>query len=127
LHNVYTNAVNHGFDAMAFVDELDLSRVGEIHVAGGMALGGFYLDAHSGAVADPVWALLEHVLPRCPNVGAVVFELFGSWFELVGETRVRADMRRLKRLWQQCHRPRPPSCVADAVSLRVAPELELAP
>ena len=109
LHNVYTNARNHGFDAMAFVDELDLSQVGEIHVAGGMMLGGFYLDAHSGAVADPVWALLERVLPRCPHVGAVVFELFGSWFEVVGEARVRADLRRLKRLWQQCQTARPAS------------------
>ncbi len=127
LHNVYTNAVNHGFDAMAFVDELDLAQVGEIHVAGGMELGGFYLDAHSGAVADPVWALLEHVLPRCPNVGTVVFELFGSWFELVGEARVRADMRRLKCLWQQCQSSRPRSCVAGTVSLRAEPELELAP
>lgn len=127
LHNVYTNAVNHGFDAMAFVDELDLTQVGEIHVAGGMTLGGFYLDAHSGAVADPVWALLEHVLPRCPNVGAVVFELFGSWFELVGEPRVRADMRRLKKLWQQCQHPRPPSRVADAASLCRAPEPEPVP
>ena len=36
------------------------------------------------------------------QVGAVVFELFGSWFDVVGEARVRADLRRMKRLWQQC-------------------------
>ena len=118
LHNVYTNAVNHGFDAVAFVDELDLRQVGEIHVADGMMLDGFYLDAHSGAVADPVWALLEHVLPRCPNVGAVVFELFGSWFEVVGEERVRADLRRLKQLWQQCQRPRAPRAAAKPMADR---------
>lgn len=127
LHNVYTNATNHGFDAMAFVDELDLRQVGEIHVAGGMVLDGFYLDAHSGAVADPVWALLEHVLPRCPNVGAVVFELFGSWFEPVGEPRVRADMRRLKRLWQQCQKPHPPSRLAMNASPESTMESETTP
>ncbi len=128
LHNVYTNAYNHGFDAMAFVDELDLRQVGEIHVAGGMELDGFYLDAHSGAIADPVWALLEHVLPRCPNVGAVVFELFGSWFELVGEARVRADMRRLKRMWQQCQKPRSlPAHAAPKAPIRSVPETESVP
>lgn len=106
LHNVHTNAVNHGFDARDFVDALDLTNVGEIHVAGGMMLDGVYLDAHSDAVPDAVWALLEHTLPRCPNVGAVVFELFGSWFDVVGEARVRADLRRMKRLWAQCQ-PQP--------------------
>lgn len=128
LHNVHTNAVNHGFDAMAFVDEIDLRQVGEIHVAGGMMLDGFYLDAHSGAVADPVWALLEHVLPRCPNVGAVVFELFGSWFDLVGEQRVRADMRRLKQLWQLCQAPHPRSSpITQKASPISAVELGVAP
>jgi uncharacterized protein len=115
LHNVHTNAVNHGFDARALIDELDLSLVGEIHVAGGMMIEGVYLDAHSDAVPDPVWDLLEHTLPRCPNVGAVIFELFGSWFDTVGEDRVRADLRRMKRLWQQStasHRYRAPESVA---------------
>ncbi|MEO8526527.1 MAG: DUF692 family multinuclear iron-containing protein, partial [Caldimonas sp.] len=45
LHNVYTNARNHGFDARALLAELELRHVGEIHVAGGMELDGFYLDA----------------------------------------------------------------------------------
>ncbi len=107
LHNVHTNAVNHGFDARAFIDELDLDQVGEIHVAGGMMLDGVYLDAHSDTVPDAVWALLEHTLPRCRHVGALVFELFGSWFDLVGETRVRSDLRRMKRLWQQCQTSHP--------------------
>ncbi|HKE95334.1 MAG TPA: DUF692 family protein [Povalibacter sp.] len=101
LHNLYTNARNHGFDPGALLAELDLSQVGEIHVAGGMELHGMYLDAHSDVVPDPVWALLEWTLPRCPNVGGVVFELFGSWFEDVGETAVRRDLRWLKALWKR--------------------------
>jgi hypothetical protein len=107
LHNVHTNAVNHGFDAAALVGALDLSAVGEIHVAGGMVVDGWYLDAHSDTVPDPVWALLEQVLPRCPNIGGVVFELFGSWFDTVGEERVRRDLRRLRRLWRDATLRRP--------------------
>lgn len=102
LHNVYTNARNHGSDAMALLEAIALEHVGEIHVAGGMEHDGFYLDAHSDVVPEPVWALLEWVLPRCPNVGGVVFELFGSWVAGVGEARVREEMRRLKALWSRC-------------------------
>jgi uncharacterized protein (UPF0276 family) len=101
LHNLYTNARNHSFDAFALLAELDLTCVGEIHVAGGMELDGTYLDAHSDVVPDSVWALLEWALPRCPNIGGVVFELFGSWFDEVGEAAVRRDLQRLKTIWTQ--------------------------
>lgn len=101
LHNLYTNARNHGFDAMDVLRALDLSHVGEIHVAGGMEMDGYYLDAHSGAVPDAVWSLLEWTLPRCRNLGGVVFELFGSWVDAVGLAPVRDDLRRLKVLWSQ--------------------------
>lgn len=107
LHNLYTNARNHKFDAMALLHELDLSAVGEIHVAGGMELDGTYLDAHSNVVPDEVWSMLEWTLPRCPNVGGVVFELFGSWFEDVGEHLVRGELRRLKSMWSHIVSGRP--------------------
>ena len=101
LHNLYTNARNHGTDPWALLSAIDLALVGEIHVAGGMELDGFYLDAHSGTVPEPVWELLEWTLPRCPDIGGVVFEIFGSWVEAVGVERVRGDLRRLKRLWSR--------------------------
>ncbi len=115
LHNVYTNARNHGFDAAALLAELDLEHVGEIHVAGGMELDGFYLDAHSDTIPEPVWSLLEWTLPRCPNVGGVTFELFGSWFDSVGNERVSADLRRLQALWTSATRHSPSPCESPAV------------
>jgi uncharacterized protein (UPF0276 family) len=116
LHNVYTNARNHGFDAAAMLAELELEHVGEIHVAGGMELDGFYLDAHSDTIPDPVWSLLEWTLPRCPNLGGVTFELFGSWFESVGNARITADLRRLRALWTHVVHPAPRRCAAVPVS-----------
>ena len=104
LHNLYTNARNHGTDPWSLLSAIDLALVGEIHVAGGMELDGFYLDAHSDTVPEPVWELLEWTLPRSPNIGGVVFELFGSWVEPVGVDRIRSDLRRLKRLWSR-HQP----------------------
>jgi uncharacterized protein (UPF0276 family) len=116
LHNVYTNARNHGFDAMALLADLELNHVGEIHVAGGMELDGFYLDAHSDTIPDAVWSLLEWTLPRCPNIGGVTFELFGSWFDSVGAERVTDDLRRLRSLWAQVTRlaPGAASAIAEA-------------
>ena len=103
LHNLYTNSRNHHYDPMDILRRLDLSHVGEIHLAGGMELNGFYLDAHSDIPPDEVWKLLEWTLPRCRNIGGIVFELFGSWVEAVGLARVRDQLRRMRRLWAHCH------------------------
>lgn len=106
LHNLHTNAVNHGGDAMAVLRALDLSHVGELHVAGGMELDGYWLDAHSGAIPDAVWTLLEWTLPRCPRLGGITFEVFGSWVESVGLARIREDLQRLRASWAR-HQPAP--------------------
>lgn len=106
LHNLHTNCRNHGGDPMAFLAALDLDRVGELHVAGGMELDGFYLDAHSDVVPEEVWRLLAWTLPRCRNVGGVTFELFGSWVADVGIEAVEGQLRRLRELWD-ASQPRP--------------------
>jgi uncharacterized protein len=99
LHNLYVNARNHSLDPYAFLDRLDLDRVLEIHVAGGMEQDGFYLDAHSGPVPEPVWELLEAVLPRTRNLGGIVFELLGSWFEPLGPAGLEEQLARLRESW----------------------------
>jgi uncharacterized protein (UPF0276 family) len=99
LHNLHTNARNLGVDPLAFLDRLELDRVVEIHVAGGLEFDGFYLDAHSGASPEPVWLLLEHALPRCANLCGVVFELFGSWFDELGPDGLDRQLGRMRALW----------------------------
>lgn len=106
LHNLHTNARNLGVDPAAFLDRLDLDRVVEIHLAGGLEFEGFYLDAHSGASPEPVWALLEDVLPRCRNLCGVVFELFGSWFDELGAAGLDRQLGRMRDLWAK-HRAEP--------------------
>jgi uncharacterized protein (UPF0276 family) len=84
LHNLHVNIRNGVMDPATYLAELDLRLVGEIHIAGGMELDGFYVDAHSGAPPPEVWDLLDGVAPRCPNLGGITFELLGSWFDEVG-------------------------------------------
>ena len=99
LHNVYANSRNMGFDPLELVASLDLENVVEIHLAGGTQDGDYYLDSHSGATPEPVWELLDFVLPRAPHVAGIVFELFGSWYEAIGDDGLRAELQRMRTCW----------------------------
>ncbi len=96
LHNLWVNVRNGVMDAPAYLAELDLSTVREVHVAGGMERDGFYLDAHSGAPPAEVWALLDEVVAACPELGGVTFELLGSWGEQVGTAGIAAVLERAR-------------------------------
>jgi uncharacterized protein (UPF0276 family) len=96
LHNIHVNSRNHGFDAWEFLQQLDLSRVVEIHLAGGMERDGVYLDSHSGPCPPEVWDLFDKVVPRAPNLSGVVFEVFGSYFERLEPGVVLAEVERAR-------------------------------
>ena len=100
LHNVHVNATNHGFDPWAdFLGQVDLTRVVEIHIAGGLTVDGVYLDAHSGPSPEPVWKLLREVVPQAPNLKAVVFEIFGSYFNDLGADRLVEELRQARAIF----------------------------
>lgn len=99
IHNVYVNSRNHGFDPWSFLGSLDLTRVVEIHIAGGMEINGFYLDAHSGACPDAVWKLLEELLPQAPNVAGIVFEVFGRHYLRMGSELLKQELSRAQSIW----------------------------
>jgi uncharacterized protein (UPF0276 family) len=62
VNNVYVNAHNHGFDALAYLKQLPLQRVVQLHVAGHSQAQGYLADTHSAPVSDEVWALLEQAV-----------------------------------------------------------------
>jgi hypothetical protein len=68
VNNIYVSAVNHGFDAHAYVDEIPAREVGEIHLAGHtrreLQDGTILIDSHDQPVADAVWALYDYALAR---------------------------------------------------------------
>ena len=74
LHNVLVNATNLKRDPYTMLDALPLERVVQIHIAGGEEVAGLRVDSHSSMCPDDEWALLEHVVPRCP-VRGVNFEM----------------------------------------------------
>jgi uncharacterized protein (UPF0276 family) len=100
LHNIFTNSLNGRQPIDEYIEQLPLERVWEIHLAGGMELDGFYLDAHSGAIPDPLYSVAERLIPRLPNLGAMIFEIFPSFVSLVGLDLVEEQLKRLRKLWQ---------------------------
>jgi uncharacterized protein (UPF0276 family) len=99
LHNLHVNAENNGTDPYAFLERIDFASVHELHVAGGMMVEGTYVDAHSGPAPDAVWQMLDWVLPRCPQLGGVTFELFGSWYDTLGEEGLLRQLEGMRELW----------------------------
>ena len=67
VNNVHISAINHGFDAAAYIDAFPMQRVDEFHLAGfaedrdseGMQL---LIDDHGRPVADIVWDLYRRAL-----------------------------------------------------------------
>jgi uncharacterized protein (UPF0276 family) len=99
LHNLYANARNHRFDARDFLEQLDVSRVVETHIAGGTEFAGMYTDSHAGPCPEPVWQLLEYLVPRAPNLRAVTFEFHDSYYGLLGSSGVRAQLDRARGIF----------------------------
>jgi uncharacterized protein len=101
LHNVYTNARNLGFDPWSLLEGLDLTRVVEVHLGGGMEVDGVWLDAHSGPCPEEVWAMLDEILPRAPNLSGVVFEMFGNYYPQLGLDPMLGELRRARRMLER--------------------------
>jgi uncharacterized protein (UPF0276 family) len=77
INNVYVTCTNHNRDARAYLHELPLEAVGEIHLAGfaedrdgnGDRL---LIDSHGAAVAADVWALYAEALARLGPVATLI-------------------------------------------------------
>jgi uncharacterized protein len=98
LHNVWANERNGRQRVDDLLAQLPLERVLEVHVAGGRELGGYWLDAHSGAMPEALVALTARVLPRLPEVRAVVFEVLPDFVPTLGVAGIRRQLEMLHRL-----------------------------
>lgn len=64
VNNIYVNAINHGFDPLAYLAAIPGDAVAEIHLAGFDATGPCLIDTHGARVAPPVWALYRAAIER---------------------------------------------------------------
>jgi uncharacterized protein (UPF0276 family) len=107
LHNVFSNSVNFpDYDRWAYLRTIPLERVIEIHLAGGQWIDGWYHDFHNNPVPEEVWAMLDWVLARAPNVKAICLEVQSArhcaraslvtpaWRQMIAN-----DLGRARRAW----------------------------
>ena len=99
LHNLWCNELNGRSTVMEAIDSLPLERVWEVHLAGGMPMSGYWLDAHSGRVPGPLLDVAADVIPILPNLGALLFELLPEHFDTVGLDGVDQQVGELTQLW----------------------------
>ena len=65
VNNVYVNAINHRYDALAFLDRLPGERIRYLHIAGHYdEADDLKVDTHGAPVKDDVWALLDAAYAR---------------------------------------------------------------
>ncbi len=108
LHNVHTQCRNFGLNPVEYVDAIDLANVLQIHLSGGSesepdwvpSRRVFRLDSHDGPIPEPVWSLLEHVLPRCPNLRGIVVERLEGSFAADDVRGLSEEVRRAKDLFR---------------------------
>ena len=89
LHNVWANERNGRQGVREFLAELPLERVWEVHLAGGLEVDGYWLDAHSGPIPPALLDLARDVVAKLPSLGAVVFEIGSDFLPGLGAENLR--------------------------------------
>jgi uncharacterized protein (UPF0276 family) len=99
--NLYTNAVNHGYDLGVFLDTAPLERVVQLHFTGGEWFDGVLVDSHSAATPPEVWSLLAEVLRRAPVKGVILErdENLPPFREIAAEMAQARELGRQARRW----------------------------
>jgi hypothetical protein len=72
VNNVYVSAVNHGFDAAAYIEAIPADRIVQIHLAGHTDQGTHLIDTHDHPVAAPVWPLHALAQQRTGGVATLL-------------------------------------------------------
>lgn len=76
VNNIYVNALNHGFDAVAYLLRIPSRAVKEIHLAGHSVVAHgkkeLRVDTHSAPVCDAVWDLYRLAIERFGPVPTLI-------------------------------------------------------
>ena len=76
VNNVFVSAVNHGFDAAAYLASFAIEHVREIHLAGHASAGTqaepLLIDTHDRPVSPPVWDLYRGLIGRAGAIPTLI-------------------------------------------------------
>ncbi len=76
INNIYVQAHNHGDDAVAYIDAVNVAAVQEMHLAGHisqeMGESTLLIDTHSQPVCADVWTLYAQAVARFPDAVTLI-------------------------------------------------------
>ena len=97
VYNLECDAHNHGLDIAQFVDELDATKISEVHVARGVEHNGFLLDVHSQLTHRSTIDLARKVIDRSEgSARAVVYEFMPEAVPGLGYDAIAGELVRLR-------------------------------
>ncbi len=101
ITNLYTNAVNWGYDPCTFLNELPLEKVVQFHFVGGEWQGNELIDSHSQATPPEVWQLMEEACKRTSVKGILLErdENLPPFGEITGELARAKEIGRRQGKW----------------------------
>ncbi len=105
LHNLWTNERNGRQKALDVIAELPLSRVWEVHVAGGEERSGYWIDGHCGSLPAEVRVLAREIIPCLPNLGAVTLEVFPAYLPAFVADGLHRELEGIREILSLSRRP----------------------
>ena len=72
VNNIYVSSVNHGFEAIRYIEAIPADRVKEIHLAGYEAHANYLFDTHGYPVHSPVWELYKMAIKHFGPVPTLI-------------------------------------------------------
>ena len=96
-YNLECDAHNYGFAIDDFLAELDLTRVCEMHLAGGVEQHGFQLDIHSRPSSASTLQLGLKIAARAPGLRAVTYEFLKEAVTLLTHEGICNELMRTRQ------------------------------
>jgi uncharacterized protein (UPF0276 family) len=94
INNIYVSSVNHGFDALTYLQAIPTDRVRQFHLAGHSDLGGHLIDTHDHPIVEQVWNLYRAAVARFGAVPTMIErdDNIPALCELVAELQIARDL-----------------------------------
>jgi len=96
INNIYVSSVNHGFDALTYLQAIPTDRVRQFHLAGHSDLGGHLIDTHDHPIVEPVWNLYRAAVAQFGAVPTMIErdDNIPALSELVAELQIARELCR---------------------------------
>ncbi|HEY7699513.1 MAG TPA: DUF692 family multinuclear iron-containing protein, partial [Vicinamibacteria bacterium] len=101
LGSLWINAANGRQSVADFVNETPLERVWDLRLGSGNQRNGYGFGARPGAILDALVEIAVSLVPRLPNLRAIVFEVHPDSVPRLGASGLSEQLRILRSLWEE--------------------------